>query len=114
MHTPQHVRKNTRKTSREATVTKRVRPTGKPQQETIEKVALEPFAGEGVLNPAYVSVSGSTTLPLATGAYVKVQVGISVPCEATEKAMCEAFNKSSEMVEQFIKIELDNAIGEQH
>jgi hypothetical protein len=76
---------------------------------TSSESTTEKFKGTDCLNPAYVGVMGSVTKNLGNYEAVRVQVSISLPCESDEASVRKTFDKASEMVDEFVGIELENA-----
>ena len=111
MDTPTRIRRRVVRQGTEGSITKTME---KKDHGVVVKSAekTEKFKAESIINPAYVTVNGSVTKNTGNFESVRVQVGISLPCLADEKTVTKTFNRLSEMVEQFVGIELDNALGE--
>ena len=107
---PLRVRKRVAKKGNEGTVTKSVEKKNRgvvvSSSENVEK-----FKGAECLNPAYVTVNGSITKNLGDFNSIRVQVGISLPCEPAELEVRATFDKASAMVDEFVGLELENALG---
>lgn len=113
MNKPTAVRQRTRKQGSEGTIVKQashvVSGETVSEAQTVERmpnVCDDP-------NPAYVGVTGAVTKQPVKFESVKVQVSISLPCPATEQAIRETYDRASLLVEEFVGIELENAM-QQH
>ena len=108
MQTPARIRQRTKQQGNEGSVTKAVerKVSGKV---TSSETTTEKFSGTDCLNPAYVGVMGSVTKNLGNYEAVRVQVSVSLPCAGNESAVRKTFDKASELVDEFVGIELENA-----
>jgi hypothetical protein len=112
MSTPTRVRQRRAVNAKEGHVIKSVE--HKMQGKLIDEADTnETFVGTDEANPAYVGVSGSTTKNLGNYESLKVSVSVNLPCAPTAPAVRKTFDAASEMVAEFIKLEIDNALGVQ-
>lgn len=62
--------------------------------------------------PAFVSVKAGATLGTGTQfEFVRVDVGITRPCENTDEAIHAAYEDVSTKVRHYVRVELDAALG---
>lgn len=80
---------------------------------TVDKAeSNEKFAASDEPNPAYVQTKVGFTKNLGDYESLRVDVSISVPVKATEKAIRRGFDKVSEMTEELLALEIENAQGD--
>lgn len=106
---PSRVRKRVKRKTNQASVTvSKIKKVSGNVVESSEKVDHFPFYSE-LIDPAYINVNMRVTKQPVQFESVQVGVSITVPCKPNEKAMREAFEKITEMGEQFIGEEMEQA-----
>jgi hypothetical protein len=107
------VRHRTRKKNSEGTITKSMtKKVSGEVTDNVEVIERFPFHTPSSKDPAYVCVSLSETRAPINFESVKVSISVTVPCDPNQSSITQAFDKTAEMTENFLSIEMGNALEE--